>query len=207
MSQRAATRALDEDSRKAALASAQDNLQAAQTAIQHRRLPTALIFLLKAAQKQRAEALPLIGDVLLELQLGSAAEVAYHAAIGSSPNLHAAVGLALALSSMQRPITQVRKACTEAQKLCTAPDKQRLAFARLLALDGAPDQALECALLASGGLQPGDPTLNAAVLFASEMEFAMYAEAAWPQSMITRQEREHDGELPEGIELPIWRLQ
>lgn len=150
LAQRAASRVLNDDSQKAAVNSADSNLRAAHTALQHRRLPSALMFALKAAEKKHADANDLVGTLLLEQGLLTAAET-FFGAQGSALTLRSASGRAVALAALHRPAADVSAACAQARKLLTAPEKQRLEAARLHAVTGAPDEALEEAIASMQG--------------------------------------------------------
>ena len=205
--QKAAVRALEEDGRKAALNSAEENLKAARAAVQHRRFPSALTFALKAVDKNGEEAYEVIGEALLELGLAGAAKVAFER---STRRPRAAVGRARAMAVLHHSMAEVNAAGEAARKQCSSPEKHRLELARLEAVAGRFDSAHETALLVTlqAGLQPGAAEQNEAALIGSEMELAMYAEAAWPQCAMGRPDRRHDGDKPDAlVDLPMWRLQ
>ena len=200
LARKSVSRALDEDARKAALNSPDENVKAAILALSRRRAPSALLFALKAADKAHPDARNVVGEALLDLGLPAAAMTCFET---SSTTLRAAIGRATALSELHRPDGEVSAACSEAHGLCRPSDK--LELAHLQALSGRYDEAYASALTLSQSFKPGDEGLNASTLLACEMEFAMYAEAVWPQSAST--ERLQEAERPEGIDLPAWRLQ
>ena len=204
----AANRALDSDIRKAATSTADENIKAALVAVQHRRLPSAVAFALKACEKQHADGHTLIGEALLDLGMPAVAEAVLAKANNSKGDPRLAVARIAALMALHRQTAEVRAACDEARKLCTASEKQHgLELARLQAFSGSPDEACENARLVAQGLQPGDGRLNSAALLASECELQMYAEAAWPQCAAFRPDRHRDKEKPAAVDLPTWRLQ
>ena len=203
LAQRAASRALDEDARKAGLNSPDDNIKAAQHAIHQTRLPSALHFALKAAEKKHADAHNLIGEIALGLGLNASAVAAFEA---SPSSFRTSVGRAAALAALPRPAAEVNAACEQAHKQCSAPDKQRLLLAKLQACGGSSDGAYESCLLAQSA-QADAYAATDATLLACELELAMYAEAAWPQCKASRPERIQDKEKPDGVDLAAWRLQ
>ena len=202
---KAATRVLNEDVQKAAHMSGVEAVEAAQNSIQQRRLPSAITFALRAAEKKHPEAHDSLGEALLELGLLTLAEAVF--ALGSATSLHNAVGRARVLAELHRPASDVRGACEAARRLHTTPGKNLLQLARVQAVSGQPDEAYESLRLAMEGLELGDPALNSATTLAASMEFEMYAEAAWPQSAATRPERRQDKEKADGADIATWRLQ
>lgn len=204
LAQKAIARALDDDHRKATVNSDADNIKAAQIAVQQRRLPSALLFALKAAEKKQGDAHNVVGEVLLDLRLPSSAAAAITSP-ANTPGLRTAVNHAAVLAALHTPNKDVSAACEAARKLST--EKQKLELARIQATAGDVDEALESAQAAMHGLTPGDVGLNHATVLAAEMELAMYSEAAWPQCAVSRPERRQDKQAPQGVHLPAWRLQ
>ena len=141
LAQRAAKRVLDDDSRKAALNSAEDNVKAAHGALRHARLPSALGFALKAAEKRHADGLPMVGEIILSLGHATPAMAAFEKsdASGLCMGLRSSIGRASALAALHRPAAEVSAACERAHDLCTTPAKQRLELARLQSVGGMPD--------------------------------------------------------------------
>ena len=199
LARKSVSRALDEDARKAALNSPDENVKAAILALSRRRAPSALLFALKAADKAHPDARNVVGEALLDLGLPAAAMTCFET---SSTTVSRPLVGNCALR-LHRPDGEVSAACSEAHGLCRPSDK--LELAHLQALSGRYDEAYASALTLSQSFNPGDEGLNASTLLACEMEFAMYAEAVWPQSAST--ERLQEAERPEGIDLPAWRLQ
>ena len=118
----AANRALDSDIRKAATSTADENIKAALVAVQPRRLPSAVAFALKACEKQHADGHTLIGEALLELGMPAAAEAVLAKANNSKGDPRLAVARIAALMALHRQTAEVRAACDEARKLCTASE-------------------------------------------------------------------------------------
>ena len=156
LARKSVSRALDEDARKAALNSPDENVKAAILALSRRRAPSALLFALKAADKAHPDARNVVGEALLDLGLPAAAMTCFET---SSTTLRAAIGRATALSELHRPDGEVSAACSEAHGLCRPSDK--LELAHLQALSGRYDEAYASALTLSQSFKPGDEGLNA----------------------------------------------
>ena len=210
LAEKSALKALDEDGRKASLASGEDNIKASAVAAMGGRTHASVMHALIACGqlKLTADSLCHLGDALLEVGCAHAAREAFGKAKEASEqkDLRAACGDIAARLALGSTIAEVSPACEAARKLCTSPAKQRALLAILQGLAGTPDEGFDTAQQAVAGLKPGDIKLAEGTLLACEMELAMYVEAAWPTRSAVRPERKQDKIVPDDTPLPSWRL-
>ena len=140
-----ALKALSADTSKGATA---DLLKGANDAHAAGRLPLALAFARKAAEKLgSAEAKSTYGELLLEAGCVEAARAAFAEAhqLAEGKDLGAATGLAMALWHSGAEAGKVSGAVEEARKAYSSPSTQKGELARLEFALGRPDDAADAA--------------------------------------------------------------
>ena len=199
-------KAYNADASKASATGGPEALTASEAALADGKLPVALVYGRKAAEKlNNAEGKAAYGELLLAAGCTAAARAAFEEADklaeGKSPAAAAGVCIAAWHGG-----TDAAGVLALAEAAIKAPGTQLAQEARLKFATAKLDDAESKAASVAKRARSGDGKALAMALLSVELDVASYVGAVWP-GVGPRAERKSDADAPDGVPLSAWRLQ